>query len=158
MLKASLKFGTDLCVSSSSLYQVHTCLPSRDAHLSTLLVDFAMQFFIHALLCLPSIFKAGSYPCICFLHPLLSNLSVHARPHTSFSKRLTCSPIPPVRYTRLVIAEALRLYPQPPLLIRRSLKAEHFPGRYIRCSSESEVQLAASALLVSGSGLKNILR
>lgn len=32
------------------------------------------------------------------------------------------------RYLRLIIAESLRLYPQPPLLIRRSLKPDLLPG------------------------------
>lgn len=31
-------------------------------------------------------------------------------------------------YIRLIVAEALRLYPQPPLLIRRSLKPDVLPG------------------------------
>jgi len=32
------------------------------------------------------------------------------------------------RYIRLIIVEALRLYPQPPLLIRRALKSDVLPG------------------------------
>jgi len=32
------------------------------------------------------------------------------------------------RYIRLIIVEALRLYPQPPLLIRRTLKSDVLPG------------------------------
>ncbi|KAL3039913.1 hypothetical protein AAZX31_01G212200 [Glycine max] len=32
------------------------------------------------------------------------------------------------RYIRLIVVEALRLYPQPPLLIRRSLKSDVLPG------------------------------
>lgn len=32
------------------------------------------------------------------------------------------------RYIRLIVVEALRLYPQPPLLIRRSLKPDVLPG------------------------------
>lgn len=33
-------------------------------------------------------------------------------------------------YLRLIVAEALRLYPQPPLLIRRSLRPDKLPGGY----------------------------
>lgn len=32
------------------------------------------------------------------------------------------------RYVRLIVVESLRLYPQPPLLIRRSLKSDRLPG------------------------------
>lgn len=32
------------------------------------------------------------------------------------------------RYLRLIVVESLRLYPQPPLLIRRSLKPDKLPG------------------------------
>lgn len=32
------------------------------------------------------------------------------------------------RYIRLIVAEALRLYPQPPLLIRRAIKPDVLPG------------------------------
>lgn len=32
------------------------------------------------------------------------------------------------RYTRLIAVESLRLFPQPPLLIRRSLKPDKLPG------------------------------
>ncbi|KAJ8759753.1 hypothetical protein K2173_009854 [Erythroxylum novogranatense] len=35
-----------------------------------------------------------------------------------------------LEYIRLVLVEALRLYPQPPLLIRRSLKSDVLPGGY----------------------------
>ncbi|RWR88522.1 Cytochrome P450 [Cinnamomum micranthum f. kanehirae] len=35
-----------------------------------------------------------------------------------------------LEYVRLIIAESLRLYPQPPLLIRRSLKPDLLPGGY----------------------------
>lgn len=35
-----------------------------------------------------------------------------------------------LRYIRLIVAEALRLYPQPPLLIRRSLKPDTLPGGF----------------------------
>lgn len=35
-----------------------------------------------------------------------------------------------LEYIRLIVVEALRLYPQPPLLIRRSLKADVLPGGY----------------------------
>ncbi|KAL2644921.1 hypothetical protein R1flu_012508 [Riccia fluitans] len=33
-----------------------------------------------------------------------------------------------LQYVRLIVAESLRLYPQPPLLIRRSLKPDKLPG------------------------------
>lgn len=35
-----------------------------------------------------------------------------------------------LQYIRLIIAEALRLYPQPPLLIRRALRPDTLPGGY----------------------------
>ncbi|KAM7276451.1 hypothetical protein ACFE04_018317 [Oxalis oulophora] len=35
-----------------------------------------------------------------------------------------------LEYTRLIVVESLRLYPQPPLLIRRSLKPDVLPGGY----------------------------
>ncbi|KAI5061137.1 hypothetical protein GOP47_0023642 [Adiantum capillus-veneris] len=35
-----------------------------------------------------------------------------------------------LRYIRLIVAEALRLYPQPPLLIRRSLQPDTLPGGF----------------------------
>lgn len=35
-----------------------------------------------------------------------------------------------LEYIRLIVVEALRLYPQPPLLIRRSLKSDKLPGGY----------------------------
>ncbi|KAK4278736.1 hypothetical protein QN277_016539 [Acacia crassicarpa] len=35
-----------------------------------------------------------------------------------------------LQYIRLIVIEALRLYPQPPLLIRRSLKSDVLPGGY----------------------------
>lgn len=42
------------------------------------------------------------------------------------------------RYIRLIVVEALRLYPQPPLLIRRALKADVLPGiSHLRISSFS---------------------
>ncbi|GMH23955.1 hypothetical protein Nepgr_025798 [Nepenthes gracilis] len=36
-----------------------------------------------------------------------------------------------LEYIRLIVVEALRLYPQPPLLIRRSLKSDLLPGGYM---------------------------
>ncbi|KAL5581604.1 hypothetical protein UlMin_014046 [Ulmus minor] len=35
-----------------------------------------------------------------------------------------------LQYIRLIVVESLRLYPQPPLLIRRSLKSDKLPGGY----------------------------
>lgn len=35
-----------------------------------------------------------------------------------------------LKYIRLIVAEALRLYPQPPLLIRRSLQPDNLPGGF----------------------------
>ncbi|MCL7027869.1 hypothetical protein MKW94_017078 [Papaver nudicaule] len=35
-----------------------------------------------------------------------------------------------LEYIRLIVVESLRLYPQPPLLIRRSLKSDVLPGGY----------------------------
>ncbi|KAL0912278.1 hypothetical protein M5K25_018240 [Dendrobium thyrsiflorum] len=45
-------------------------------------------------------------------------------------KRPTLECLKNLEYIRLIIAEALRLYPQPPLLIRRSLQADRLPGGY----------------------------
>ncbi|CAK7345206.1 unnamed protein product [Dovyalis caffra] len=44
--------------------------------------------------------------------------------------RLTFELIKQLKYIRLIVVEALRLYPQPPLLIRRSLKPDVLPGGY----------------------------
>ena len=35
---------------------------------------------------------------------------------------------PAFRYIRLIVVEVLRLYPQPPLLIRRALRSDVLPG------------------------------
>jgi len=43
-------------------------------------------------------------------------------------KQLCYCPLLSPRYIRLIVVEALRLYPQPPLLIRRSLKSDVLPG------------------------------
>ncbi|XP_078166714.1 cytochrome P450, family 97, subfamily B, polypeptide 3 [Carex rostrata] len=45
-------------------------------------------------------------------------------------KRFTMESIRELEYIRLIIVEALRLYPQPPLLIRRALKRDKLPGGY----------------------------
>ncbi|GER53994.1 cytochrome P450 [Striga asiatica] len=45
-------------------------------------------------------------------------------------ERTTFEAIKKLEYLRLIVVEALRLYPQPPLLIRRSLKADKLPGGY----------------------------
>ncbi|CAI7900224.1 unnamed protein product, partial [Closterium sp. NIES-53] len=42
----------------------------------------------------------------------------------------TLQDIKSLEYTRLVVSEALRLYPQPPLLIRRALANDHLPPGY----------------------------
>ncbi|KAK9156139.1 hypothetical protein Sjap_003619 [Stephania japonica] len=44
--------------------------------------------------------------------------------------RTTFECLQKLEYVRLIIVEALRLYPQPPLLIRRSLKSDILPGGY----------------------------
>ncbi|PRQ52261.1 putative cytochrome P450 [Rosa chinensis] len=44
--------------------------------------------------------------------------------------RPTLDSIKKLEYTRFIVAESLRLYPQPPLLIRRSLKPDTLPGGY----------------------------
>ncbi|KAJ6912230.1 cytochrome P450 97B2 [Populus alba x Populus x berolinensis] len=44
--------------------------------------------------------------------------------------RLTFELIKQLKYIRLIVVESLRLYPQPPLLIRRSLKPDVLPGGY----------------------------
>ncbi|KZV31372.1 hypothetical protein F511_05476 [Dorcoceras hygrometricum] len=45
--------------------------------------------------------------------------------------RTTFESIKKLDYLRLIVVEALRLYPQPPLLIRRSLKSDQLPGGYM---------------------------
>ncbi|KAL0380938.1 UNVERIFIED_CONTAM: cytochrome [Sesamum angustifolium] len=45
-------------------------------------------------------------------------------------ERTTFEAIKKLEYLRLIVVEALRLYPQPPLLIRRSLKSDRLPGGY----------------------------
>lgn len=44
--------------------------------------------------------------------------------------RTTFESIKKLVYLRLIVVEALRLYPQPPLLIRRSLRSDCLPGGY----------------------------
>ncbi|XP_028758861.1 cytochrome P450 97B2, chloroplastic [Neltuma alba] len=44
--------------------------------------------------------------------------------------RPTLESLKNLQYIRLIVIEALRLYPQPPLLIRRSLKSDVLPGGY----------------------------
>ncbi|XP_030456075.2 cytochrome P450 97B2, chloroplastic [Syzygium oleosum] len=45
-------------------------------------------------------------------------------------KRPTFESLKKLEYIRLIVVEALRLYPQPPLLIRRALKSDRLPGGY----------------------------
>lgn len=44
--------------------------------------------------------------------------------------RITLESVRKLEYIRLIIVESLRLYPQPPLLIRRSLQPDKLPGGY----------------------------
>ncbi|KAF7833674.1 cytochrome P450 97B2, chloroplastic [Senna tora] len=44
--------------------------------------------------------------------------------------RPTFESLKKLQYIRLIVIEALRLYPQPPLLIRRALKSDVLPGGY----------------------------
>ncbi|GAB2282499.1 hypothetical protein Dimus_017041 [Dionaea muscipula] len=44
--------------------------------------------------------------------------------------RTTFESLKKLQYIRLIVVEALRLYPQPPLLIRRALKSDTLPGGY----------------------------
>ncbi|KAK9285940.1 hypothetical protein L1049_025142 [Liquidambar formosana] len=45
-------------------------------------------------------------------------------------ERTSYEAVKKLEYIRLVVVEALRLYPQPPLLIRRALKSDLLPGGY----------------------------
>ncbi|KAL6529813.1 hypothetical protein OROGR_015436 [Orobanche gracilis] len=45
-------------------------------------------------------------------------------------ERTTFEAVKKLEYLRLIVVETLRLYPQPPLLIRRSLKSDRLPGGY----------------------------
>ncbi|KAG8387089.1 hypothetical protein BUALT_Bualt03G0217100 [Buddleja alternifolia] len=45
-------------------------------------------------------------------------------------EKTTFEAIKNLKYLRLIVVESLRLYPQPPLLIRRSLKSDRLPGGY----------------------------
>ncbi|XP_010914244.1 cytochrome P450 97B2, chloroplastic [Elaeis guineensis] len=45
-------------------------------------------------------------------------------------QKMTLECLKRLDYIRLIIVEALRLYPQPPLLIRRALKPDKLPGGY----------------------------
>ncbi|KAL8168284.1 hypothetical protein V2J09_009783 [Rumex salicifolius] len=44
--------------------------------------------------------------------------------------KITLESLKKLQYIRLIIAESLRMYPQPPLLIRRSLASDLLPGGY----------------------------
>ncbi|KNA25057.1 hypothetical protein SOVF_010120 [Spinacia oleracea] len=44
--------------------------------------------------------------------------------------KVTFDSLKNLEYIRLIVVESLRLYPQPPLLIRRSLKSDTLPGGY----------------------------
>lgn len=45
-------------------------------------------------------------------------------------RRPTLEDLPKLQLVRFVVGESLRLYPQPPLLIRRSLQADRLPGGF----------------------------
>ncbi|KAL1821303.1 hypothetical protein ACET3Z_016172 [Daucus carota] len=45
-------------------------------------------------------------------------------------EKITFESVKKLEYLRLIVVEVLRLYPQPPLLIRRSLTSDQLPGGY----------------------------
>ncbi|XP_051194693.1 cytochrome P450 97B2, chloroplastic isoform X1 [Lolium perenne] len=51
------------------------------------------------------------------------------------------------RYIRLIIVESLRLYPQPPLLIRRSLRPDKLPGGYNGANEGYEIPAGTDIFL-----------
>lgn len=46
------------------------------------------------------------------------------------AERISFESLKKLSYLRLIVVEALRLYPQPPLLIRRALKSDNLPGGF----------------------------
>ncbi|URE29164.1 cytochrome P450 [Musa troglodytarum] len=62
-------------------------------------------------------------------------------------KKITLECLKKLEYIRLIIVEALRLYPQPPLLIRRALKADKLPGGYMGCDDGYAIPAGADIFI-----------
>nr|XP_009412059.1 PREDICTED: cytochrome P450 97B2, chloroplastic isoform X1 [Musa acuminata subsp. malaccensis] len=62
-------------------------------------------------------------------------------------KKITLECLKKLEYIRLIVVEALRLYPQPPLLIRRALKADKLPGGYMGCDDGYAIPAGADIFI-----------
>ncbi|KAK1615298.1 hypothetical protein QYE76_020815 [Lolium multiflorum] len=60
---------------------------------------------------------------------------------------ITADKLKKLEYIRLIIVESLRLYPQPPLLIRRSLRPDKLPGGYNGANEGYEIPAGTDIFL-----------